>query len=775
MNNSSKTPLAIPAVIWSIGLVAAKFIKTDYLLLVALFVLFLFASLKKQIRVYSVIFLILILAFMRWDIHTVLPRNHIHYVLEKRATILQPIEGKIISEVKQKDRNYKFILKLTKLKNAKIDGKITFSTFQEGLKYGDVISCAAQIRKIRTSSNPNNFDYKEYLTAKGIYASGSSRSFIKLIGYKPAFFKKVLITTKKFIRVRIEKRFYRYSNFTKAIVLAEKQNLDNWRESLTLSGLSHLLAVSGLHIAIISLVIFTLLKIFILNRYILRISVISILIFYGFIADWPPSVMRAITMIVLYLTAGIIQRKPNPNNILAATLIIVTAINPNQLFSAGFQMSFFAVFTLFNVNIQLKFGGSGKIIKFIKGILTVIIYSFILNLSLAPITMYHFNSLNFNGAVSNVFGIPMLGIILPLALLIIFLPLKLSIPFQYSYYFMMKLFEKAVDFTKTLPFHYDFVRLNGIRFIILLTLVVIILAFKKMLSTKKLIPAIAVLIIIFLFPYKQDSNLKITMFDCGLGDMAFVQTPDKHTVFIDTGPGYFGSKRFEKSALPYLHSNGISTIDRVIITHAHNDHYGGLGDILADTNVKSIMVTDEFIENKVWKKFTSSVKAEQSNVTVVTDTMSFNIGKVKFKILHPDKNYSNRNINNRSIVVRLDYGEFSALFTGDLENEGEQYILGKYRNFLDTDFLKVGHHGSKTSSTEPFIESVSPQIAFMSTPMKNKFGFPHYSTLMKYRFLKNMLFISGKDGALILDTDGKTLKYHTMLSERKGTLTDIKK
>jgi competence protein ComEC len=154
--------------------------------------------------------------------------------------------------------------------------------------------------------------------------------------------------------------------------------------------------------------------------------------------------------------------------------------------------------------------------------------------------------------------------------------------------------------------------------------------------------------------------------------------------------------------------------------------------------------------------------------------MHLQVSGINCQILHPDKEYSDVNINNLSITVRIDMDEFSVLFTSDLEKEAELYLLKKYIQFLDCDILKVGHHGSKTSSITAFIKTVSPDYAFIPTSLKNRFHFPHELTLKKYEYLGENLFIAGKDGALQIITDGKSAHFKTYLSDKEFSDFDLK-
>ena len=638
----------------------------------------------------------------------------------------------------------------------------------------------ATIRKIKRTSNPSSFDYEEFLASKSIYATGYSKSLVQVIRSQKDPFQNIVISVRKFLRKQIEHRFGDYAGFIKAIIIADKSELDERRNILNKAGLSHLLAVSGLHVGILSLVFFSILNMIIPRRNISRIVLIIILVIYGAICLWAPSVTRAAIMISLYLISVMIQRKPDANNILAASLIIITAIQPEQLFSVGLQMSYLAVLVLLNVLPRFRFVIFKKdeieILTFSKkilnGVLILLLTSFILNIFLAPLTLFYFNQFSLNGILGNLLGIPLISILLPLSILIVFLPeigFLISM-YQASFKVLMLLFDYWSQFSASFPLFFGFLSFNFYQLIIsYLLLVILVFWFINVRNKRSYLYFTAIIILIIflsLFGKGRTDKLKITFFDCGLGDLFLIETPANETILIDSGPPKT-SKSFGKSALSYLKDNGLQTLDWVIITHAHNDHYGGLETALDELDIKRLVVTDEFQTRKIWKKLKNKIISEKCEIITISDTTHLSTKKIRTKILHPDKLYSDKNINNLSIITRIDYLDFSVLFTGDLEQKGEEYLLQNYPGFLDCDFLKVGHHGSKTSSTPAFLKAVTPDYALISTSMKNRFNFPHKITLEKYGFLDKNLYISGKDGALQIITDGKTAQFKTFLSEKE--------
>jgi competence protein ComEC len=365
-----------------------------------------------------------------------------------------------------------------------------------------------------------------------------------------------------------------------------------------------------------------------------------------------------------------------------------------------------------------------------------------------------------------------MGIILPLALLIVFLP---SVPFLLSIYhsafsFCIFVFRVWADFSASLPFYFDCVYLTLPQIVLVYSLLLSGLFFYQSKSRKTKISycsAFVILLIVLLATFRQPvPTAKITFFDCGLGDLALIETLDGKNIMIDSGPTERSYGNCNQSALPYCRKNGINTIDLLFITHAHNDHYGGLESLLQQMDIKFLAITDEFINREVWLKFHDDIKNENCKIVTVSDTMSFYFKDFSLKIIHPDRKFYHENINNNSLVIRADFGEFEVLFTGDLELEGEEYLLQKYPSFLPADFLKVGHHGSKTACGQKFIDAVNPDFAFISTSLHNKFDFPHPRTLSTLSFLDNRLFISGRDGAVQLLINNDEVFIISFLSDK---------
>ena len=766
------------ALLWGIGIIIGNFIHLSLNMIITITIITTIINLffrKREVIIFSSLIL---LAFIRINIANIEPSNSIKNVIDNNKSIQQNITGIISSEVIRDDLKYKFDLELTKIADKEISGKIKFVTKTDSLKIGDEVTGLCKIFQIQKTSNPSSFDYEEFLSKSKIYGYGFSITKLTKIGHKFKF-SKIFIQFRKLIRRKINTSFPIYKNFVKAIIIGERENLDELRLKMSKAGLSHILAVSGLHTGLISFILLILLNIVIWKKNIVRIIIVILLFIYAGLCNWSPSVTRAMIMINIYLLAKISQRDIKTIDTLAFSFIFMTVLNPMEMFSIGFQMSFIAVLVLLNSSTKFSFLNRKKDEKFIsyssknviKAVLSVMYFSLILNIFLAPLTLYNFNQVSFNGIVSNILGIFLISIILPLALLVLVLPTGIFLfdIYHQSFAFMMNIFFKWVDFAAELPLNFQLIKFGKPEFLAsIIFLIVISYTIKFSLKKRYILPFSIFLFSVFLFYQNYDAhseNLKITCFDCKLGDLHLIQQ-NGFSLMIDTGPTKESQGYFKNSALPYFQKNGLKELDYLVITHAHNDHYGGYDCLLENIFVRNIILTDEFQEREIYSKIKNAIDPK-SNVITLSDTTSIINGDLKIKFLHPDKNFHHENINNVSIVCRIDFHKFSALFTGDLEFEGEDYLLENYREFLDVDFLKIGHHGSKTASSFDFLTEVSPEYCFISTSLKNRFDFPHEETMQKLRDFQLEIFLSGKDGALQIVTDGEKACFKTILSNKE--------
>ena len=269
--------------------------------------------------------------------------------------------------------------------------------------------------------------------------------------------------------------------------------------------------------------------------------------------------------------------------------------------------------------------------------------------------------------------------------------------------------------------------------------------------------------------YKNTSfgeNLQIHMVDVGQGD-GFILTIKDKVIVVDTGPMIHKFKMTK-----YLKSLGVKRINTLIVTHPHQDHFGGLDSILCNFKVDNIYTTDitsevdtDLIElfhlyqyNYIISKYNLLNKYKKLN-SITNENgnpKNFSVDGVTIKFLSPKKTY--KNFNNNSIVCKIEYKDVSMLFTGDIEAAAEQDLVDEYGDILDVDILKISHHGSRTSSTEEFINATSPEIGLISCECNNSFWHPHKSVSERLEDKNIKLYRTDENGSVILSTDGHSIE-----------------
>lgn len=776
-------PLFLPAICWAIGIIAGRFLELNLFYILLIQICSLLLVLIKSIRIYAIFLVIILLGFLRFSAATYYPDNHIHTLMQYRDEFVQTMHGQIIDYDHSGERLSRYTVSLDSVAGYPTEGRIYLYTTNRDLECNELIKTIASFQSPRPPSNPGMIDYADILEQSGIHATAFAQVPVEVVGFKQNILREYIVNIREVIRTRIYDRFGEYSGFITAILIGDRSGLGNWDYLITRAGLNHLIAISGLHVGIIAFMTFIILKIFIRNRFLNRIILILILLTYAGICSWRPSVSRAVIMISIYLIAQLSNRIVNANNVLAIAFIIITAFNPFLLFTIGFQLSFIAVFVLLNflplIHIlkidkeEIALLSVSK--KILNSILAILISSALITTFLSPLLMYYFYQFNFNSIFGNLIGIPLVSVMIPLNFLLLLLPeLPILITiYQNSAFLLVYIFENWSQFVSQLPFYHGFVSIDWWQVLLIYVLLISFFLFSLCNLKKKtnhflaLFVTVMSIVLIFTFSNVQEDRLKVVFFDAGLGDLFLIRTPDNENVMIDAGPPDFASNHFSYSALPYFKQNGISTIDWLILTHAHNDHYGGFETLLQEVRVDNLLIHEHFFDSPVWEIFESLIEEYEVELTLVADTMQIALSTVELKVIHPDDNYSHSNINNLSIVTRLEYQNFSTLFTGDIEVNAEEYLVSNYSEYLDCHILKVAHHGSKSSTTEQFLNYSKPEYAFIPTSLQNRFNFPHDETIQNLANLEDRLFIAGKDGAVVVLTDGEKVHISTHLSHKE--------
>jgi len=262
-----------------------------------------------------------------------------------------------------------------------------------------------------------------------------------------------------------------------------------------------------------------------------------------------------------------------------------------------------------------------------------------------------------------------------------------------------------------------------------------------------------------LFNLEKDRHLEVSFFDIGQGDAIFIETPHKHQILIDGGPSSAILEKLAKE-MPFWDR----TIDLVILTHPEKDHLAGLLEVLERYEVKQILWTGIIRQTAEYNKWQELIKKEKAKITIAQAPQKIKAGRVFLSILYPFESLEGgefKNSNDTSIISRLIFGNNSFLFTGDATKSVEKKILSKCGEkvncLLDSDVLKVSHHGSKTSTSEEFLKEISPEIAIISCGKDNIYGHPHSETLEIFKKYDIEVLRTDINGDIKIISDGEKI------------------
>ena len=282
---------------------------------------------------------------------------------------------------------------------------------------------------------------------------------------------------------------------------------------------------------------------------------------------------------------------------------------------------------------------------------------------------------------------------------------------------------------------------------------------------KKIISSIIGIIVVLLAGYfgidltqdskvPKDSKLMISYMDVGQGDAAYIKV-NGNDILIDAGP-----RSNSKELLEQLKAKNIDDFELVIVTHPHEDHIGGMVDVFKEYEVKSFYSPKITHTTKTYENLVKAVKDEGLKTKELKGGMVIDLGEgAKFEVFTPQKS-EYEELNDYSPIMKLSFGDTSYLFTGDAEKLAEEEALAKYKTSLDSDVIKFGHHGSSSSSSNAFIEAVSPKYGIISCAKDNKYGHPHRETLDIIKKYNIKTFRTDTDGEIILTSDGKSINFN---------------
>ena len=688
-------------------------------------------------KVFILLFIVLLYVYL------VISNNLLN---SKYSEDVRQIEGTITS-IKIDGDKVSIVLKAQEkvLVNYYLQDEFELNTFKQ-LKLGYKIKVYGELNNPNNNTNFYLFNYRKYLLSKKIYYVMNA-SKIDIMSYQTNLFYNI----KNFMIEVINKR--ETSSYLNTFLLGNNGDIaDEVISSFQNNGISHLFALSGMHVTIFSSILLFLFSFIVKNKKINFLIVALFLTIYMFLTGLSPSIMRATLFFILINLNNSFNLKIRTINLCIFLLSISLLINPYNIYNNGFLFSYIISFYLILFNKLIN-----RYHNYFMKLLVTSIISFMVSI---PIIINSYYSVNIISFLFNLFYVPFVSFILfPLSLITFICPFFDS---------LLKIMINILEITSLFLSQHNLftINLRTISLYIILFYYIVITFILIMFQKRKYIFSILFIIVILVHANYNylDNSYYITFLDVGQGDSILIQFPhNQGNILIDTG----GKIKYEKEVwrqrkkdysisndtiIPFLKASSIKELHYLIITHGDYDHMGEAINLVNNFKVEKVIFNcGEF--NELEKDLIKVLNKKK--IPYYSCIKELNIDDNKLYFLQT-KEYDNENDN--SNVIYTDINGYKFMFMGDAGVETEKEILKKY-NLSDIDVLKVGHHGSKTSSSEYFIDEMSPKYSVISVGKNNRYGHPNKEVLNNLENSK--IYRTDQDGSIMFKIKNNKLKIET--------------
>ena len=578
-----------------------------------------------------------------------------------------------------------------------------------------------------------------------------------------------------------------------AMLLGDTKNLKpEIKQLYQAAGISHVISISGMHITLLGMGLFAIVM-KVAGRKWATFVVVLFILFYGILTGFSVATNRAVVMMILLLGAGIAGRTYDLLSAVALSALLILLQEPMQIYNTGFLLSYGAIlgigisYPCLMMLVPLEYWKkrgeqkcllitSRKVARIHKTfvaircrLISVLVFQCAIQIVLLPLILVSFYRIPTYSFIMNLMVVPIMDYVILFGLPAGFLGcliLSLGRFFLSSTHYIIVFCNNLCSLVYHLPAYYIVIGKPDTLKLLSYSLVAI---FGLWLSHKRRKLGIIVLLFgmaILLLPWPTRNSLRITALDVGQGDCFVIRSSGGSVYMIDGGSSdisQVGTYRI----LPFLYASGISEIDYLFITHCDTDHTSGMLEVMeasakGECRIRYLVLSDTCYRDDNYNALV--VSAKQCGIPVLKfkrgDTLTE--GELHITCLHPTYDYEANSANDTSLVLSLTYGEFDMLFTGDVEAEGEDYMLEEIE-LREYEVLKVAHHGSKNSSNMDFLQKVSPKYGLISCGKNNSYGHPHKELLERLKEIGCKPYLTMEDGAIDIQTDGTTIEIEEKL------------
>ncbi len=544
---------------------------------------------------------------------------------------------------------------------------------------------------------------------------------------------------------------------------------EDTKERYRKSGVVHLLVASGQQVSILIGVVMTIGSALLLpNSAVFVLASVSIWSF-AVMAGLGASISRAAIMGQIMLLAMLFKRSPDFYTTLSLSALVLLLFDPKLIFDIGFQLSFLATWSLVYTAPVIK----DKLLPYLgqtgAGLFSVSIAP---ALATMPVTIYNFSTASVISFISNIFIVPAAEVMTTLGFMATFIAFLLPWTLIVSDAVLGALMagiDRLVYFFSVMPFASVNIVQPGFFFVVCyyIALILSVEMMKKDVLLKNLKTyARPLLSAVFLFVLLQmgqallaGKQLEISFIDAGQGDSIYVSFPDGGNMLIDAGDPKAGRYR----VVPFLRKKGINRIDTVVLTHPHDDHVGGMRYVFNAFDIGSVWDSGFPHTTSGYIKFLTAIDNRNIPYTLARAGQRYDIGGAQVQVLGPFEDMvkaEDADANDSSVVIRIVYGRTAFLLTGDAPVSEEERMLESGRP-LRSELIKVGHHGSRTSSSPEFIRTVRPKYAVVSVAAKNRYRLPSKKVISFLKDERIKLYRTDENGHITAISDGSRVDVIT--------------